>query len=234
MTPTREQIEESKRRSEKSRQQREAKKRDTKDISSQTDNLGKTVQGLTRGLDLFSQVEGPRTIDVNAMEEAQKKKRLEALEPIKDVVNWAEKLGSIYMLGNGLFRFYKPLSKFALRYAPSFYSGITDPYILKNVMTVGAASDAVQTAVASLENNKGGVVDNGIETALTVPEYMGWIDAIRGYNYKGIPVGRYIDNTFDALPYIQAAYDLTKERLYPGIESTVNNWFEKNNKINGN
>lgn len=53
-----------------------------------------------------------------------RKKRLEALEPIKDVVNWAEKLGSIYMLGNGLFRFYKPLSKFALRYAPSFYSGI--------------------------------------------------------------------------------------------------------------
>ena len=73
MTPTREQIEESKRRSEKSRQQRESKKRDTKDISSQTDNLGKTVQGLTRGLDLFSQVEGPRTINVNAMEEAQKK-----------------------------------------------------------------------------------------------------------------------------------------------------------------
>lgn len=73
MTPTREQIEESKRRSEKSRQQREAKKKDTKDISSQTDNLGKTVQGLTRGLDLFSQVEGPRTINVNAMEEAQKK-----------------------------------------------------------------------------------------------------------------------------------------------------------------
>lgn len=63
---------------------------------------------------------------------------------------------------------------------------------------------------------------------------MGWIDAIRGYNYKGMPVGRYIDNTFDALPYIQAAYDLTKERLYPGIESTVNNWFEKNSKINGN
>lgn len=83
MTPTREQIEESKRRSEKSRQQRESKKRDTKDISSQTDNLGKTVQGLTRGLDLFSQVEGPRTINVNAMEEVQKKKTIRSLRTYK-------------------------------------------------------------------------------------------------------------------------------------------------------
>lgn len=182
--------------------------------------------GILSGLSRFADTHrSPIEINVEQMwkniEESRKDDA--GLNLFKDGLKFIEAVSSVYTLGHGIANL-GWLNKLP-KLKPVFMSN--KGFQLANWTGIGA--DALQTITSLPENNVGGIVDNSAELTLSLLGQIGYADLLRkpgirlrkknSFRYK---LGTTLDNTFDTLPYVQSAYDLTKDTWYPSLETIIN------------